>query len=194
MAGPTPTHKQLMFVLEYLIDFNGTQAAIRAGYKPSTAADMACQNLNHPLLKKMIAERMKPREAQLRATAERVLQEIESFSLLDVSRAYGPDGRLLPLAEMPEDVRRAIAGVETEETVRQLADGEAVKVVVRKVKFWDKPRGLEMLGKHLKLFVEVHEHHHEISFTPEERRAKVREILGLATSTAPELPEAPPAE
>lgn len=31
------TEKQLRFVKEYLIDLNGTQAAIRAGYSPNTA-------------------------------------------------------------------------------------------------------------------------------------------------------------
>ena len=34
------TPKQKLFVDEYLIDLNATQAAIRAGYRPSNAEQM----------------------------------------------------------------------------------------------------------------------------------------------------------
>lgn len=39
------TEKQEAFVQEYLIDFNGTAAAIRAGYSKNSAAAIAAQNL-----------------------------------------------------------------------------------------------------------------------------------------------------
>jgi phage terminase small subunit len=37
-------------------------------------------------------------------------------------------------------------------------DGRGRRQTVRKVKFWDKVKGLELLGKHLKLFTEKVEH------------------------------------
>ena len=39
------TEKQKRFCDEYIIDLNATQAAIRAGYSPHTAKDIASQNL-----------------------------------------------------------------------------------------------------------------------------------------------------
>ena len=39
------TTKERRFVEEYLIDFNGTAAAIRAGYSDRTAANIASENL-----------------------------------------------------------------------------------------------------------------------------------------------------
>ena len=39
------TPKQKLFVDEYLIDLNATQAAIRAGYRPSNAEQMGYQLL-----------------------------------------------------------------------------------------------------------------------------------------------------
>ncbi len=42
---PKLTPKQLRFVAEYLVDLNGTQAAIRAGYSAKTAEQMAYQLL-----------------------------------------------------------------------------------------------------------------------------------------------------
>jgi phage terminase small subunit len=45
------TDKQAAFCREYLIDLNGTQAAIRAGYSEKTAKDIAAENLQNPTFK-----------------------------------------------------------------------------------------------------------------------------------------------
>lgn len=50
----TLTPKQLAFCLEYLKDFNGTQAAIRAGYSPKTAHVIAHENLRKPKIIKFL--------------------------------------------------------------------------------------------------------------------------------------------
>lgn len=41
-------HKQRMFVVEYIKDFNATQAAIRAGYSAKTAANIGWENVRKP--------------------------------------------------------------------------------------------------------------------------------------------------
>ena len=46
--------KQKRFVLEYLIDLNATQAAIRAGYSKKTAYSMGQQNLKKLEIQKAI--------------------------------------------------------------------------------------------------------------------------------------------
>ena len=45
------TAKQKRFCDEYLIDYNATQAAIRAGYSPKTAYSIGDENLKKPELK-----------------------------------------------------------------------------------------------------------------------------------------------
>jgi phage terminase small subunit len=45
------TLKQKRFVQEYCVDFNATQAAIRAGYSPSTAYSIGSENLRKPEIK-----------------------------------------------------------------------------------------------------------------------------------------------
>ncbi|MBP5144120.1 terminase small subunit, partial [Pseudomonas chlororaphis] len=42
------TQKQRLFVDEYLIDLNATQAAIRAGYSKRTAGQIGDENLKKP--------------------------------------------------------------------------------------------------------------------------------------------------
>ncbi|WP_312281894.1 terminase small subunit [Oscillibacter sp.] len=43
--------QHVLFVFEYLRDFNGTQAAIRAGYEETSAASQAWKLLRRPEIK-----------------------------------------------------------------------------------------------------------------------------------------------
>jgi len=54
MSNLTP--KQELFVNEYLVDLNATQAAIRAGYSKKTAKQIATENLSKPAIARAIAE------------------------------------------------------------------------------------------------------------------------------------------
>lgn len=45
------TDKQRKFCIEYMKDFNATQAAIRSGYRKRTAGSMGTENLQKPLIK-----------------------------------------------------------------------------------------------------------------------------------------------
>ena len=52
------SRKRQAFIEEYLVDQNGTQAAIRAGYKESNAASTACNLLKIPIITDIIKERL----------------------------------------------------------------------------------------------------------------------------------------
>lgn len=148
------TPKQELFCLEYLKDLNATAAYKRAGYKFKTdtvARVESSKLLAKPYIAEKIQSAMNKRAEKLEITAERVLTEIARIAYVDISKAYDENGRLLPLHLMPEDVRRAIAGVEV---VEERVDGEVVGEI-RKVKFWDKKGSLDLLGRHLKLFTDV---------------------------------------
>lgn len=59
---PKLTDKQEIFVREYMVDWNATQAAIRAGYSEKTASEMAYQLLHKTSVQKAIATRAKERD------------------------------------------------------------------------------------------------------------------------------------
>lgn len=52
------TVKQQRFIEEYMIDFNATQAAIRAGYSKRTAASIGDENLRKPAIAAMIDDKL----------------------------------------------------------------------------------------------------------------------------------------
>lgn len=72
------TAKQQRFCDEYLIDLDGTKAAIRAGYSAKTAGAIASENLKKPKLKQYIADRMEEKEKQLIADQDEVLKYLTS--------------------------------------------------------------------------------------------------------------------
>ncbi|OUQ33239.1 terminase small subunit [Massilimicrobiota timonensis] len=68
------TAKQKRFCDEYLIDCNGTQAAIRAGYSKRSARAIATENLAKPYIREYIDEQLKKIENSNVADAKEVME------------------------------------------------------------------------------------------------------------------------
>lgn len=83
MAEPKLTLKQQRFIEEYLIDFNATQAAIRAGYSENSAGQIGEQNLKKLEIKSEIDRLTAQMTEKAIVTKEMVLQ-----GLLDEARMY----------------------------------------------------------------------------------------------------------
>jgi phage terminase small subunit len=152
--------KQQRFVKEYVIDLNGTQAAIRAGYSPKTANSISSQLLTKLNIQEAIAVAQKKVTDNLDITAERVLREIAQLGFANMDDYTTEDeehGLRLDLSKTTRAQRAAISEF-TEDTTGGSGDGERKAVLRTKIKLWDKPRGLEMLGKHLKLFTDIVRH------------------------------------
>ena len=81
------TTKQQLFVAEYLVDLNATQAAIRAGYSKKTAAQIGEQNLRKLVVATAIAKALEARAERTEVTQDRVLEELA----------------LIGFAEMPDE-------------------------------------------------------------------------------------------
>ena len=153
-----------MFVREYLVDLNATQAAIRAGYAVRSAGQQAEVLLKNHEIAAAVQHEMNRRAERTGITAEVVLQELLRLARADISEAFNEDGTLKPIKQIPEDVRRAISAVEVDELFEGRGNDRAHVGYTRKVKFWDKRGALELLGKHLKLFTDKVEHSGSVSY------------------------------
>ncbi len=71
------TTKQEAFAREYLLDMNGKQAAIRAGYAPEHAEKQAHQLMKQPEIKALVAEQIKVRFDALSVNADWVLSRLK---------------------------------------------------------------------------------------------------------------------
>jgi phage terminase small subunit len=72
------THKQEIFVEEYLIDLNATQAAIRAGYSEKTVGSTGAENPTKPNIAEAIAGAQAERTTRTNITQDYVLESIFS--------------------------------------------------------------------------------------------------------------------
>lgn len=149
---PTLTPKQQAFCREYLIDLNATQAAIRAGYSEKTARSQAQRMLTNVDIQTELKELMEIRAKRAEIDADTVLAELLRIARADIGEAFNPDGSLKSMAEMPEEIRRAISGVDVFEEFQGRGDSREQIGFTRKVRFWDKVKALEMLGRHLRMF------------------------------------------
>jgi phage terminase small subunit len=144
MANLTPNQER--FVQEYLVDLNGTQAAIRAGYAAGSASVTASRLLANAKIAEAIAAGQGAREKRTGVTADRVVAELAKMAFVDLAAAYDDNGNLLKPSDMPADVKAALAGVDFAKTGDRIA------------RFAAKERALELLGKHLGMFRDKVEH------------------------------------
>lgn len=150
---PPLTARQKAFVDNYLIDLNGTQAAIRAGYSANSANEQAYDLLARPHIAAAVERGKAQRAARVGVTQEQVLQEmallanssIEHYKITD-------DGYLAPTEDAPEGVMRAIQSVKRRKMVRESQDGSITITYEIEFKLWDKPTPLKLMGRHTGLF------------------------------------------
>lgn len=141
------TEKQQRFAEEYLIDLNATQAAIRAGYSSRTANEQGSRLLANVSIRAYIDERMAQHSARTGVNQERIIRELARVAFLDPTQLVNMDSAEILEAANADD-RAAIASVK----VKSMS-GE-VDMVEREVKFADKLKALELLGKRFGMWID----------------------------------------
>lgn len=123
------TNKQIKFCYEYLKDFNGTKAAIRAGYAKNSANEQAARMLAKDSIQSFIKE---------------LNGKIEKKDIMDIQ-------------EIQERLTSMARGETSEEVVvtENVGDFTSVaKVLSKKVSAKEQVKALELLGKANALFVD----------------------------------------
>jgi len=149
------TPKQSLFVQEYLIDLNATQAAIRAGYSEKTAYAIGEQNLKKLEIANSIKEALEKRSARTEITQDRVLKEYARLAFLDVRKLYDDNGNLLHVTDLDDDTAAAIAGLEIAREggpARKNNDEDSSPTYIHKYKLADKRGALDSVARHLGMF------------------------------------------
>ncbi|KJO83830.1 terminase small subunit [Enterobacter hormaechei] len=142
------TDKQEMFCREYLIDLNATQAAIRAGYSAKTANRTASENLSKPDIQSRIAELKAQRNDLVGINATYVLNRLVEIDQMDVLDILKDDGGLKMIHEWPKVWRTTLSGLDILTTVTNF-DETTMENILKKIKWPDKVKNLELLGKHI---------------------------------------------
>ncbi len=139
--------KHQVFVDEYLVALNATEAALRAGYSRNSAHVMGCQLMKQPHIARAIREAMEARSQRTRIDADRIVLELARVAFSDLGHIadWGPDGvTLKPSNAIAEADRAAIAEV----SARTGKEG-AGRVHIR---LQNKQRALDSLARHFALY------------------------------------------
>ena len=137
------TDKQEMFCREYLIDLNATQAAIRAGYSEKTANEQGAQNLAKLSIAQRIIELKAERNERVEVNADYVLRRLVEIDEMDVLDILLANGELKPIKDWPKVWRTTLSGMDVTEMAGDAAG------LLKKIKWPDKVKNLELLGKHV---------------------------------------------
>lgn len=122
------TLKQRKFAEEYLVDCNGTKAAIRAGYSPKTANEQAAKLMSNPKIKSYIMEKLDEMSSEKLADAQEVLEYLTSV----------------------------MRGEHTEQTLQLVGDGVQTITDID-VSAKERLKAAELIGKRYGLFKETYE-------------------------------------
>ena len=169
MAKPKKlTNREEAFCLQYIIDLNASRAARDAGYAKGSSAYMGWKILQRPHVQVRVQQLFMERAHRVGVEADAVLAELVKVAFAKITDVaeFGESGvRFLESSDLTPEVAAAISEVGHSETKY----GTNLRV-----KLHDKQRALELLGKHLGLFVE----RQEVAFANKGRLKLVWEDAG----------------
>lgn len=161
------TPKQKLFVDEYLIDLNATQAAIRAGYSPNNADKIGSELLGKTRVSDAISKAMAERSRRTGINQDRILMELAKIALVNPANVVDFDEATILDSALPEDLA-AVASVKVKRFPTK--EGEGIE---REIKFYDKTKALDLAGRHLGMFKDKL----EVSGALETERTKLDDLI-----------------
>lgn len=174
--------KVKLFALEYLIDMNGTQAAIRAGYAANSAHVTASRLLSNDKVQNFLTQEKKARSERLRIDADSVLNmywamatadynEVSSVRRIACQLCHANDGtekKVEPSYLINPDCKNCLGDgmpyVHIADTSKLSAVGKMIYQGAKQTKFGievvtaDKMKALENVSRFLGMFKDTINH------------------------------------
>lgn len=148
MSNDVLTDKQESFCREYIIDFNAKQAAIRAGYAEGSAEVQGWRLLSYVKVQNRLSQLKEERNKRMDINADYVLKRLVEIDQMDVMDILLPNGEIKDVCDWPESWRKTISSIDVVSAMNGEGNGEAM---LKKIKWPDKVKNLELLGKHIKV-------------------------------------------
>lgn len=137
------TDKQELFAREFIKDLNATQAVIRAGFSEKSARNQAYRLMTNDDILNRIAELKADRNEEVGIDAAYVLRRLVEIDQMDVLDILLSNGELKPIKDWPKTWRTTLSGMDVTEIAGDTPS------LLKKIKWPDKVKNLELLGKHV---------------------------------------------
>jgi len=143
------TDKQKRFCEEYIIDLNGAQSAIRAGYAEGSARVEGSRLLSNDNIQEYISKLQQSKSEELNITQNKVLQELCKIAFGDVKNYFDDMGRLIDINELENQISASIKSVTVQQEKSQ-AQGEVfIESTIKKIESYDKLKAIDTINKML---------------------------------------------
>lgn len=144
------TPKRERFCQEYILDFNGSAAARRAGFSEHSSNVIASELLTNPDIQARIMELQLAGAQEYNATKQRLIKILMDIAGATIEDITDPEtGAILPVHKWPEHMKGVVIGSESDELYAGYGEDRQAVGVKRKVKFADKTKAIELLNKML---------------------------------------------
>ena len=100
----------------------------------------------------IIAPSATPAADELDEESRKILENIGHVAYSDIRAFLDDAGNIKPVSDWPDGAALAVSSIEAEEIFDGHGKGRQLIGILRKIKLWDKPKALEMLGRHKSLF------------------------------------------
>lgn len=139
--------KRLEFCHQYVIDLNGTQAAIRAGYGVKNAKAEACRQLTKVDVRQYIAALQEKMAIKNEVTKDMVVSEMAKMAFSNIQNYISAGNEVKDIANLSSDIAAPVKKIKT--ITRQIiVDGNHVGNEVRtEFELNDKQRALDSISK-----------------------------------------------
>ncbi len=138
--------QQKRFYREWLIDYNATQAAIRAGYSPDAAHVTGCRLLKHAKGVEYLTQLTTEMNKKIDITREDVINEFRRIAMVDVRKFYDTNGKLKKIVDLDDDTAAALSGMKVS------VDRSNDECHVVEYKLNSKNTALDKLGQHFNIY------------------------------------------
>lgn len=154
--------QEVDFCHQYIKDFNGRKAAIRASYSPTSAHVTASTKLNNYNVALYIQRLLAERRQRMDIDGEMIMRELGYLALSNIGNyVIDDDGFVDVHEEAPSEALRAVKSIKRRITFKQDPedkDGPPLKTIETEITLWEKPAALKQLGMLLGMYIERHEH------------------------------------
>lgn len=142
--------KQKLFCMEYVKNrFNGTNAAISAGYSKKTAAVAAAKMLIIPNIAAYIQALKADISTAIGVSAIDIANEYAKIGFSDIRQIFDEDGNMIKIKQMSDSSAASIASIEVLEEFDGVGPEKKYIGNTKKVRFYDKVTALDKLAKML---------------------------------------------
>lgn len=145
-SEPLKDQRREQFCHEYIIDFNQSQACIRAGYAKSSARNQGARLMANDYVQRRVKHLTQKVRERTQIDADWVLQRLALMAMADPTQILDELGNVKDPADWPAGVKAIVSGFDVNTIMDK--DGNTGGMLIQKLRTSDPLKILETLGRH----------------------------------------------